>query len=329
MTSTNLGASWTQETQLTVDNSANVGVSAFQASNGTIWVVWASDRTGNYDLYYKTSSNLGASWSNDTQLTFHPAIDLKPVIHQMSDKSIWIVWSSNRNGSYDLYQKTSSDNGASWSDETRLTTDSSLNKMPSLTQTSDGSTWIVWASSRSGSYDLYYKASADFGASWSKDTQLTNGPKIDSNPQILQTIDGKIWIFWSSRKASTTADDDIYYMHSTDNGVTWSDSIQFTNNEYDDVWPSLVQTHLVKIWVVWTSNRADQPDGNWEIYCKSSLAGDVNEDNKVDVIDLTMASLSYGSFAGEPRYKSNVDIDKDGLVDMSDLVVIAYSLGET
>ncbi len=118
-------------------------------------------------------------------------------------------------------------------------------------------------------------------------------------------------------------------MYSTDSGATWSDSVQFTTNEYDDIWPSLVQTHLMRVWVVWTSNRADQPDGNWELYCKTSLIGDVNEDNRIDVIDLTIASLAYGSFDGEPGYNSNVDINKDGWVDMSDLVVIAYLLGET
>ncbi|NIS80944.1 MAG: hypothetical protein GTO14_12205, partial [Anaerolineales bacterium] len=291
--------------------------------------VWASDRTGNYDLYYKTSADFGASWSNDTQLTVHPAVDLKPVVRQMTDGSLWIVWASSRTGSYDLYRKTSFDNGASWSDETRLTTDSHLNKMPALTQTSEGSIWLVWASDRTGNYDLYYKTSDDFGASWSENIQLTSGPKIDSNPQMLQTVDGQIWLVWSSRKASTTADDDIYYMYSTDNGATWSDSVQFTTNEYDDIWPSLIQTHLMRIWVVWTSNRADQPDGNWELYCKTSLTGDVNEDNRIDVIDLTIASLAYGSFNGEPGYNSNVDINKDGWVDMSDLVVIAYLLGET
>ncbi|NIS80142.1 MAG: hypothetical protein GTO14_08015, partial [Anaerolineales bacterium] len=249
MISTNLGTTWSPATQLTADDSANVGVSAVQAADGVIWVVWASDRTGNYDLYYKTSADLGASWSSDTQLTVHSAVDLKPVIRQMTDGSLWIVWASSRTGSYDLYRKTSFDNGASWSDETRLTTDSSLNKMPALTQTSDGVIWLVWASDRTGNYDLYYKTSDDFGISWSEHIQLTSGPQIDSNPQLLQTINGQIWLVWSSRKASTTADDDIYYMHSTDNGATWSDSVQFTSNEYDDIWPSLIQTHLMRIWV--------------------------------------------------------------------------------
>jgi len=330
MISPNQGATWSQETQLTTDESADVGVSAYQTSDGSLWTVWASDRTGNYDLYYKISSDLGASWSEATQLTSHPASDLKPAVRQMSDGQIWVVWASSRSGSYDLYRKTSFDNGISWSDETRLTTDSSLDKMPSLAQMSDGSIWLVWASDRTGNYDLYYKISSDLGASWSEATQLTSSSAIDSNPSILQTIDGRIWIFYSLRKASATATDDIYYMYSADNGVTWSDNVQFTTDKYDDIWPSVAQTRLGRVWVVWVSDRADQPDwGNLDIYCRASLAGDINEDNKVDIRDLTIVARSFGCFEGEPGYDPAADVNGDGIVEMRDLRIVAYYLGKT
>lgn len=330
VTSSNEGASWSQKTQLTMNGTANSGVSACQALDGTIWVVWASDRTGNYEIFYKTSQNFGASWSNDTQLTFYSGRDLKPAIHQMSDESIWIVWSSDRSGGYDLYRKLSYNNGTSWSDDIRLTIDSSLDKMPSLTQMSNNAIWIVWSSDRTGNYDLYYKTSSNFGASWSEDTQITSGPKIDSNPYVLQTIDRKIRIFWSQREPTETATDDIYYMHSSDDGVTWSDSFQFTTDKYDDIWPSVVQTHLVRIWVVWTSDRADQPDwGNYDLYYNTSLVGDVNGDGVVNVVDITLVSIAFGSFEGEPGYDPDCDINADGIVDMRDLSLVAMNLGAT
>jgi len=329
-TSANEGASWSQETQLTVDHSADTGVSVCQASDGTIWVVWASDRGGNYDLYYKTSSDLGASWSNDTQLTFYSGRDLKPVVRQMSDASVWVLWSSDRSGGYDLYLKISYDNGSSWGDEIRLTTDPSLDKMPSLAQMSDNAIWVVWASDRTGNYDLYYKTSSDLGASWSSDVQLTSGPRIDSNPSVLQTIDEKVWVFWSQREPSETSTDDVYYLYSSDGGVSWSDVIQFTTDKYDDIWPSVVQTRRLRVWVVWTSDRADQPDwGNYDIYYRTSLVGDINENGVVDVIDLTLVSIAFGCFEGEPGYNPDADLNVDGVVDMRDLSAVAVNLGTT
>ncbi len=145
-------------------------------------------------------------------------------------------------------------------------------------------------------------------------------------------MNGKLWLFWSKREPADveTATDDVYYMYSSDNGATWSDSIQFTTDGYDDIWPSVTQSHFVRIWVVWTSDRADQPDyGNYDLYYRTSLLGDVNEDWQVDVVDLTKVSLAYGFFEGEPGYDPESDINTDGLVDMRDLTYVAMNLGTT
>jgi hypothetical protein len=274
--------------------------------------------------------DLGASWSNDTQLTFDSRPDLKPVIRQLSDGSFWVVWASDRSGDYDVYLKVSSDNGGSWSDDVQLTNDSYLDRMPTLVQTSNGTVWVVWASDRTGNYDLYYKTSSDLGASWSDDTQLTSGPKVESNPCVLQTLNGKVWVFWSKREPADveTSTDDIYYMYSSDQGTSWTDAFRFTTDSYDDIWPSVVQAKSLKLWVVWTSDRADQPDwGNYDIYYKTSLVGDINEDGVIDVFDLTIVSFAFGYFEGEPGYNPEADLNVDGVVDMRDLSLVAHYVG--
>jgi len=322
------GLTWSQETQLTSNSSANTGVSSFQASDGTVWLVWASDRTGNYDIYCKTSSDLGGSWSNDTQLTTHPSHDLKPSVCQLSNGSIWVAWSSARTGGFDLYLKTSSDNGASWSDDFWLTNSPELDKSPSIAQMSDGTVWLLWASDAMGHYDICYKIYDGFV--WSSPEMLTSDTKVDSNPFVLQTLDGKILVFWSSREPSETANDDVYYKYSSDNGANWSEKTQFTTDTYDDVWPSAVQTGDTRIWVVWTSDRADQPDwGNWEIYYNTSLVGDVNGDGVVDILDLSRVGRAFGCFEGEPNYDPDADINCDGIVDVFDVSLVCMNYGAT
>ncbi len=57
--------------------------------------------------------------------------------------------------------------------------------------------------------------------------------------------------------------------------------------------------------------------------------GDVNDDGIVNIFDLTIVSLSYGCFQGEPGYNPDADLNEDGIVDMRDLVIVARNLGRT
>jgi len=59
------------------------------------------------------------------------------------------------------------------------------------------------------------------------------------------------------------------------------------------------------------------------------MQGDVNGDGIVNVLDLTIVSLAYGAFEGEPDYDPVADLNKDGIVDMKDMVAVARNLGKT
>jgi len=327
MTSSDRGVTWSQEIPLVVNSHVNTGVSAFQAKNGTVWVVWASDRTGDYEIFYKVSHNGGASWSEEVRLTTNSSKDMSPTICETVEGTVWVVWSSDRSGGYDLYYKIFSEGGASWSNDTRLTTDPDLDKLPSISRMKDGSVWVVWSSDRTGDFEIFYQTYK--GSVWSSETRLTVDTNVDLDPAVLQTLDGRIWVFWASRQPVQLAQDDLYYKYSSDNGVTWSDSFRLTTDNNDDVWPSAVQGYDSRIWVVWTSDRSDQPDGNWDIYYRTSLAGDVNEDGIVDIFDLSYVSMHYGCFSWEPCYDLVADINRDGVVDMRDLTIVGMNFGAT
>jgi hypothetical protein len=280
-----------------------------------------------YEVYYKVSHDNGATWSVDFQLTNNSVDDFSPSFTQLKNGTIMVVWQSTREGNTDIYYKTTID-GSSWSKEIRLTTHSGLDKGPSIMQAKDGKIWVVWASDRTGNFDLFYKTYD--GSVWSDAAQLTYSSDSDASPSILQTVDEIIWVFWSSYPTTTgTATGDIYYKYSIDNGATWSDRVQFTTDKYEDVWPAITQAHDIKIWVVWTSNRGDQPDGNWDVYYRTSLPADINEDGVVDIKDLSIVSKAFGTFKNEPDYNPDADVNKDGVVDLADLTIVAYDLGAT
>ena len=284
------------------------------------------EATQDSEIYYKVSHDHTTSWFSDTTLTNNEVEDVDPSIFQAANGTIYIFWSSNRNGNHDIFFKASFDFGFSWSNEIQVTDDTNEDKGPSVIQTLDGNIWVAWCSNRTGDYEIFYKK---HDGSWSGDMRLTYSTYSDASPSILQTLDGTIWVFWASIEISPTATGDNYYQTSSDNGATWSESVRFTTDNAEDTWPCAIQTSDTKILVVWTSNRADQPDGNWDIYYRTSLAGDLNEDGVVDSLDLTMVSLSYGYFWWEPEYDPDADLNKDGIVEMQDVLIICINYGAT
>jgi hypothetical protein len=278
-----------------------------------------------YEIYYKTSKDDGATWSDDIQITDNTYEDMGPSAIQLENGTIMVVWESDQTGNPDIFYTTTLD-GLSWSDAKPIVTDPGLDKSPSVIQAKDNRIWVVWCSNRTGNFEIFYKT---YNGTWSNENNLTNSSNSDSSPTILQTLDGTIWIFWSSREDTAKATHDIYYKFSLDNGETWSESLQFTTNEYDDVWPAATQSHDTKIWVVWVSNRGDQPDGNWDIYYRTSLPGDVNNDGIVNNSDLEIVAKAFGCSKGEEGYNEDADLNSDGVIDVIELAIVGRYYGET
>jgi len=257
---------WSSERSLITHSATDTSPSIMQAEDGKIWVVWSTNRNGNYDIYYKTSSDNGATWSTETPLpvAVPAADDQDPSIMQTASGTIWLSWSTNRNGNYDIYYKTSSDNGATWSTETSMYAPNpppaADDQNPSITQTADGKIWVVWVRN----YDIYYKTYN--GTHWSGgDNTLTqdSATKWDLNPSIAQISNGDIWVVWDS--GGEDEQKDIYYRYRYwigDNIWFWSFKLRLTYDQADDLMPSIMQTTDGTIWIVWTSWRS----GNCDIY---------------------------------------------------------------
>jgi len=62
---------------------------------------------------------------------------------------------------------------------------------------------------------------------------------------------------------------------------------------------------------------------------KVNIPGDLNGDGSVDIFDLSIVSMAYGAFEGEPGYNIDADLNEDGFVDMKDMVIVAKNLGKT
>ena len=250
------GNIWTGDKRLTND-AASSRRPAMATDNNGVHIVWCDKRDGNYEIYYKRSSDGGNTWIGDKRLTNDPDWSQPPVIATDS-RGIHVVWEDERHGNDEIYYKRSSDGGNTWIGDVRLTNASSGSSSPAIATDGDG-IHVVWCDHRDDNWEIYYKRSSDGGNTWTGDIRLTNDSAYSLIPAIATDSNG-IHVVWDDNRDGNR---EIYYKRSSDGGNTWTGDVRLTNDSRDSYDPAIA-TDSRGIHVVWQDCR----DGNWDIYYK-------------------------------------------------------------
>lgn len=253
---------WTATKRLTY----NSGDSYFPAialdSNDYIHVVWYDDTPRNYELYYKKSTDGGATWTTK-RLTYNPGETKYPSLAIDSNDHIHLVWGDSSPGNYDIYYKKSTNGGTSWTTK-RLTYSAGDAWVPFIKVDSNNHIHVSWHDNSPGDDEIYYKKSTDGGTSWTtKRLTYNSGNSIVAAMAIGP--DDHIHIAWHDE---TPGNDEIYYKKSTDGGATWTTK-RLSFNSGGSWIPSIAVDSSNHIHVTWY----DTTPGNEEIYYKRSTDG--------------------------------------------------------
>ena len=65
------------------------------------------------------------------------------------------------------------------------------------------------------------------------------------------------------------------------------------------------------------------------VYFAVKILGDINGDGIIDIMDLLIIALAYGSQPGDPHWDPDADINNDEIVDIMDAVIIGVNFGKT
>jgi hypothetical protein len=76
--------------------------------------------------------------------------------------------------------------------------------------------------------------------------------------------------------------------------------------------------------------ETDIADNNFTAHARVVVAivGDVNADGIVDIEDIYLIALHYGTMPGQPDYVPNLDINDDGIIDIADIYIAQLHYGE-
>src|SRR4030095_6058435 len=217
--------------------------------------------------------NVNSQWQADVGLT-NDSADSRLCLNNArsiasSGEFVHIIWFEARDGIYtdEIYYKRSTDGGISWEAVTRLTNAPAQSWGPSVS-VSGQVVHIVWEDNRDADSEIYYKRSTDGGISWGADMRLINNSAI-SQYQSLSVSGVNVHVVWHDTRNGSNGE--IYYIHSTDGGISWGQDTRLTNNPAPSGIASITVSGQV-VHVVWYDLR----DGNTEIYYKRSTDGGIS-----------------------------------------------------
>jgi hypothetical protein len=221
-----------------------------QASNGTLWAAWQSNRnaplTGRNDIIYKTFTN--GAWSSDHNLTT-TGQNSGPTLVQLINGTIGVFWAYRPSHSYEIYYTQYS--AAGWSTPTNVTTTNFNDTQPAATVGHDGTVWLVWTRINSTSTtsppleQLFYKTWKN--GVWSHEAQLTNDSNQNYGSSIEIAKDGLVRVTWSKGTAGNT-----YQLYTkTYNGTTWTSDTLLVPSTSTDEHPTMMQDRNGTLWLFW------------------------------------------------------------------------------
>lgn len=83
------------------------------ASGNNVHVVWTDNTPGDWDIFYRGSTNGGDSFGSTTNLSNNSGRSLFPTV-AASEDNVYVVWTDNTPGNSDIFYRRSTNSGASF-----------------------------------------------------------------------------------------------------------------------------------------------------------------------------------------------------------------------
>ncbi len=193
------GASWGKERQLSAGRRANSWVPTVEVAGDAVHVAWVDTQDGNEEEYYRRSTDAGRTWGPAIRLTRNAANSWAPSL-AVTGSQVHLVWFDQRDSpvqaidEWEIYTRRSDDGGRTWGPLLRLTRAPGRSLRPSVVADGDRVT-VLWFDGRDGDLEIYAKESADGGRTWSEDDRLTRAPG-ESRHVSVATAGGELYAVW-------------------------------------------------------------------------------------------------------------------------------------
>ena len=192
------------------------------ASGSNRFAVWQDLTPGNYDIFFRRSTDNGATWQPTVNLSNNPGPSIDPQI-TVSGANVYVVWSQENAAltTVDAFFMRSTNNGATWGPKVTISTADTDNRFLTNPQVAATGAFVYITWYDFGAKDAFFRRSINNGGSFQGVVNLSNSgtvDDIDSNKVALAAAGTNVYAAWDDFYGSN----DILLKRSTNNGATFS-----------------------------------------------------------------------------------------------------------
>lgn len=224
--------------------------SILTSKSGKLWLAW--QEYNDEDDQLVVQSKTGNNWDKAAIVVQHADI-FHTALAEDGQNHVWVVWSMQINGRWDLYGRFY--DGNVWSEQQQLTSSAATkNIYHRMVSDSKGNIWLVWQRIDTGYSQICVKQFD--GKRWLAEEQISSGKSVSGNnwwPAIAAGPNGSLAVAWDGYASGSY---DVYLKRRTANG--WGNEEIIAGTALFEAHPTVAIDRDNKIWVAW-----DEGGVNW------------------------------------------------------------------
>jgi hypothetical protein len=281
-----------------------------------VYVVWRDNSSGKDQIYFKRSSDTGNSFNSTENLSNTNGSSTDPQITATANNA-YIVWSDTTTGNGDIYFKSSTDNGTSFSFPKNLSTNLDGQALFPQIEAIGNNIYVVWQDETPDKGRIRFRASIDNGNDFSITRVLSQENEVNANSPQLSASESAIYVVWedNSRSGNNSKNFDLLFRVGIDGGSTFTNTKILTKNPGGSFDPHTA-TSGENMYAVWEDNTAGEDTSlNWEVRFRGVLY------NGENTTDTKILSENIGEVADFPQIAAS---ESNLYVVWSDLFIRTY-----
>jgi hypothetical protein len=212
------------------------------SGSSNIYLTWWDNKTGNNEVFFAGSNDGGKTFGKPINLSNAKGGSADSQI-AASGKNVYVTWWDNKTGNWQVFSKTSTDNGKTFGNDAvviksvgktpikKLTpTPSSTIPVDTIVASSANNEYVVWWDNTTGNWDVFFAKSTDNGKTFGNPVNISNSPDSRSLGARMATPQGSnnVYIAWID--ITKNGQKQVMFRSSTDSGSTFGNPVMANGN---------------------------------------------------------------------------------------------------